>query len=159
MVMRKEVIPGPRTGSAAQSRETVLSVLESLLRCLPLPEQARLGVRPRYPGRTSEQSALLLEISLNTRRSPRAARCLVRAVYTALGQTSPELAGRLRAGVSPEVLALLGGTRQPCTWSRETPPRCARRRMAGARPRRPHRNQAGLDSPKPGWQRPLTQSA
>lgn len=89
-----------------------------------LAEQTRLGIVAPSRARTCDREALLMEISLRTRRSPHAARCLVRAVYSALGTTSPELASRVRAGVSPDVLVLLGGSRQPCAWSRETPPRC-----------------------------------
>ncbi|GAA1018915.1 MULTISPECIES: DUF2267 domain-containing protein [Amycolatopsis] len=123
MVVRKEILPGPRRISTERNRLAIDCVVDSLLRCLPLAEQTRLGIVAPNRGRTCDREALLMEISLRTRRSPRAARCLVSAVYSALGRTSPELASRVRAGVSPDVLVLLGGTRQPCAWSRETPPR------------------------------------
>ncbi|MET9267677.1 DUF2267 domain-containing protein [Amycolatopsis sp. NPDC004079] len=123
MLVRKEILPGPRRNSTERNRLAIDCVVDSLLRCLPLAEQSRLGIVVPSRGRTCDREALLMEISLRTRRSPHAAGCLVRAVYSALGQTSPELASRVRAGVSPDVLLLLGGTRQPCTWSRETPPR------------------------------------
>lgn len=146
MVVRKEILPGPRLSRTERNRFAVDCVVDSLLRCLPLAEQTRLGVAAASGGRTCDREALLMEISLRTRRSPLAARFLVRAVYSALGQTSPELASRVRAGVSPDVLVLLGGTRQPSTWSRETPPRChsgAEHRLTGRAARRPSRARPG----------------
>ena len=123
MLVRKEILPGPPRTRAERNRLAIDCVVDSLLRCLPLAEQTRLGIVAPSRRRTCDREALLLEVSVRTRRSPRAARCLVRAVYSALGQTAPELASRVRAGVSPDVLVLLGGTRQPSAWSRETPPR------------------------------------
>lgn len=146
MVVRKEILPGPRPPRTERNRLAIDCVVDSLLRCLPLAEQTRLGIVAPGRGRTCDREALLIEVSLRTRRSPHAARCLVRAVYSALGRTSPELASRVRAGVSPDVLVLLGETRRPGEWSRETPPR----RRTGQLSAAGHSRSSPGEPPDPG---------
>ncbi|MBB4683974.1 DUF2267 domain-containing protein [Amycolatopsis jiangsuensis] len=125
MIVSKVVLGGPREEwQMGNDRSVVEVALEALLRCLPPVEQAKLRL-PRLPGPREawmrEGEAVLLEVAAGTGRSPRAARNLVRAVYVGLATTAPELAARLRAGVSPDVLSLVDGTRMQSAWTRELP--------------------------------------
>jgi hypothetical protein len=63
---------------------------------------------------------VLLEVALCTGRSPRGAARLIRAVYAGIELAAPELAARLRDGMSAEVLDLVGVARRS-HWVRELP--------------------------------------